>query len=101
MGVCKDIWGLFKEHLRAPCPICDHSNTTGNHIRVENLSIITQTIKKAIYIRVNKLFLNRNIGKFQLSPIWDEGTHCTWYTTPYSGQEVEGAHHVSTPHNIG
>ena len=33
--------------------------------------IITRNIKESIYIRVNNLTLNNNIGKFNLSHIWD------------------------------
>ena len=33
---------------------------------------LTRTIKKAMYIRVSDPFLNRNIGKYQLSNILDE-----------------------------
>ena len=32
---------------------------------------ITRLIKESIFIRVNNPTLNRNIGKFQLSHIWD------------------------------
>ena len=51
----------------------------GHCISVDNFSIvgrethnIIRTIKKAMYIRVNDLSLNRNFGKFQWPHIWDE-----------------------------
>ena len=33
---------------------------------------VKTTIKEALYIRVNNPSLNRNIGKYHLSHIWDE-----------------------------
>ena len=69
----------FREHMRAPSPIIDHHNTTGHEVSLDNFSVmgrkdnsIARNIKKAIFIRVNDPFLNRNIGKFQLPHIWDE-----------------------------
>ena len=69
----------YREHMRAPSPIMDHKNTTGHEVILDNFSIvgrednsIARNIKEAIFIRVNDPSLNRNIGKFQLSHIWDE-----------------------------
>ena len=69
----------FREHMRAPSPILDLQTITGHEVSLDNFSIvgredqnIVRTIKEAILIRVNDPFLNRNIGKFQLSQIWDE-----------------------------
>ena len=60
----------LKEHLRAPSPIYDHANTSGQHTKLDIFAIvgreshtITRTIKQAIFIRINDPFLNRNIGK--------------------------------------
>ena len=68
-----------KEHQKAPSPIYDHYNITGHNVTLENFSIVgredqnlIRTIKEAIYIRVNNPSLNRNIGKYHLSHIWDE-----------------------------
>ena len=36
---------------------------------------MTRAIKEAIYIRVSKPTLNRNIGKYSLSHIWDEALY--------------------------
>ena len=47
----------FKEHFKAPSPIYEHDNTTG----------------QVIYIRVNNPTLNRNVGKYNLPHIWDKG----------------------------
>ena len=33
---------------------------------------ISRTIQEAIYIRVNNPTLNRNVGKYNLSHIWDK-----------------------------
>ena len=69
----------FKEHLKAPSPIFDHSNTTGHQVSLENFSIVgreeqnlMRAIKEALYIRVNNPSLNRNVGKYHLPHIWDE-----------------------------
>ena len=68
----------YKEHLREPSPIQVHSLTTGHQFSQDNFSIIgregqdiTRLIKESIFISVNNPTLNRNIGKFQLSHIWD------------------------------
>ena len=68
----------YKEHLRTLSPNFDHSQTTGHLIKLESFSIvdresyaITRTIKEAMYIMVNDLPLNRNLGKYQQSHIWD------------------------------
>ena len=70
---------MFKEHLKAPSPIYDHYNT---QVIIPPLKIsvlwgggdqnLIRAIKEAIYINVNNPFLNRNIGKYHLPPIWDE-----------------------------
>ena len=69
----------FKEHQKPPSPIFDHFNTTGHSISVENFNIVgrqdqnlRRAIKEALYIRVNNPSLNRNVGKYHLSHIWDE-----------------------------
>ena len=69
----------FREHMRAPSPIHEHYNTTGHEVSLDNFSTVgrdnqsmTGTIREAMLIRVNDPSLNRNIGKYQLPPIWDE-----------------------------
>ena len=76
----------LKEHLRVPSPISDHTNTTGHHTKLDNFSIvgrelhtIARAIKEAMFIKVNGLSFNRNIGKYQLFHIWDE----VLLNTPY------------------
>ena len=56
----------FKEHLKHPSPIYDHSNITGHNTTLDNFSIVgredqnlMRLIKKAIYIRVNGPSLNK------------------------------------------
>ena len=68
----------YKEHLKAPSAIHHHSNQTGHTINQNNFQIIgrkghnlARNIKKSIYISVNNPTLNNNIGKFNLSHIWD------------------------------
>ena len=70
---------MFKEHLKAPSPIYDHSNTSGHTVTIDNFSIVgredknlIRTIIEALYIRVNNPSLDRNIGKYHLPHIWDE-----------------------------
>ena len=68
----------YKEHLKPPSAIHHHSNQTGHPTNQSNFQIIgreghnlTTNIKESIYIRVNNATLNHNIGKFNLSHIWD------------------------------
>ena len=69
----------FREHLKAPFPIIDHSNITGHNVTINNISIVgkedqnlMRTIKEALHIRVNDPSLNRNIGKYHQPHIWEE-----------------------------
>ena len=69
----------FKEHFKACSPICDHFNTTGHNITIENFNIVEREdqnlnrwIKEALFIRINNPSLNKNIGKYHLPHIWDE-----------------------------
>ena len=66
----------FKEHLKTPSPIYDHSNRSGHDVNTGNFSIVgredqnlIRTIKEALYIRVNNPSLNQNIGKYHLPHI--------------------------------
>ena len=68
----------YKEHLKAPSAIHHHSSQTGHPTSYNNFQIIgreghnlARNIKESIYIRVNNPTLNNNIGKFNLSHIWD------------------------------
>ena len=67
-----------KEHLKQPSPIHVHIQQTGHNIADNSFNIIGRveqgqgrTIKESIYIRVNNPTLNQNIGKYNLSHIWD------------------------------
>ena len=67
-----------KEYLKAPSPIFHHSTSTGHPLVLENFNIIhkevhshSRTIKEAMFICVNDPTLNRNLGKYQLLPVWD------------------------------
>ena len=60
-----------------PFPV-SKQNQTGHTTNQNNFQIIgreghnlTRNIKESIYIRVNNPTLNNNIGKFNLSHIWD------------------------------
>ena len=68
----------YKEHLKAPSAIHHHSSQTGHPTNHNNFQIIrreghnlARNIKESIYIRINNPTLNNNIGKFNLSHIWD------------------------------
>ena len=68
----------FKEHLKGPPPIHNHSHNTGHTTTQDNFHIIGRedygiaiTIKESTYIRDNNPTLNRNIGMFNLDHIWD------------------------------
>ena len=72
----------FKEHLKTPSPIHDHSTISGHNVTIDNFEIVgregqnlLRTIKEALYIRVNNPSLNKNIGKYHLPHIWDEVLH--------------------------
>ena len=69
----------FKEHLKGPSPIHDHTNISGHTVSIDDFSILARedqnllrTIKEDIYSRANNPSLNRNVGKFHLPHIWDE-----------------------------
>ena len=71
----------YKEHLKAPSAIHHHSSQTGHPTSHNDFQIIgreghnlARNIKESIYIRVNNPTLNNNIGKFNLSHIWDKNT---------------------------
>ena len=68
----------FKEQLKCPSPIHHHSSNTGHPTTQQNFQIIgreghglARNIKESIFIRVNNLTLNKNIGKFNLPLKWD------------------------------
>ena len=63
----------FKEHLKAPSPIHDHSNTSGHTTTLDNFKVVgreeqnlSRLIKESMYIRVNGPSLNKNISKYHL-----------------------------------
>ena len=67
----------FKEHLKEPSPIHNHSHNTGHTTTQDNFQIrgredhgIGRTFKESICIRVNNPILNKKIGKFNLHHIW-------------------------------
>ena len=69
----------FKEHLKAPSPIFDHSNISGHSTTFNNFTVVgreeqnlSRLIKESMFIRVNNPSLNKNIGKYHLPHIWDE-----------------------------
>ena len=69
----------FREHLKAPSPIHDHSNTSGHTTTLDNFKVVGREeqslfrlIKESMYIRVNGPSLNKNIGKYHLPHMWDE-----------------------------
>ena len=68
----------YKEHLKDPSPIHQHSNHTGHPTSHNNFQIIgreghslARNIKESIFIRVTNPTLNKNIGKLNLPYIWD------------------------------
>ena len=67
-----------KEHIKQPSPIHGHIQQTGHTITDNSFNIIgredwgqARTIKESFFIRVNNPSLNQNIGKYNLSHIWD------------------------------
>ena len=68
----------YKDQMKAPSAIHQHSSQTGHPTNHNNFQIIgreghnlARNIKESIYIRVINPTLNNNIGKFNLSHIWD------------------------------
>ena len=68
----------FKQHLKEPSPLHNHSNNTGHTTTQDKCQIvgredhrIAKTIKESIYIGVTNPTLNRNIGTFNLHHIQD------------------------------
>ena len=59
----------YKEHLKAPSPIHQHTSTTGHPVSPDCFTIVD---REAMYIKVNDPSLNRNLGKFLLPPVWDQ-----------------------------
>ena len=69
----------YREHLKAPSPIHDHSDISGHTTSLDNFSIVgreeqnlSRLIKESMYIRVNVPSQNKNIGKFHLPHLWNE-----------------------------
>ena len=67
-----------KEHLKQPSAIHTHIQQTGYNETEVSFNIIgredqgqARTIKESIFIMVNNPTLNQNIGKYNLSHIWD------------------------------
>ena len=68
----------YKEHLKDPSPIHQHSNHTDHPTSHNNFQIkgrnghsLARYIKESIFLRVNNHTLNRTIGKFNLAHTWD------------------------------
>ena len=68
----------YKKHLKGPSPIHVHIQESGHNTTSNNSNIIrredrdlAKTIKEAIYFRVNNQRLDRNVGKYNLSHLWD------------------------------
>ena len=68
----------YKEHFKEPSSIYEHSNILGHSTNLDNFTIIgrddyslARTIKESIYMTVNNLTLNRNVGKYNLHHILD------------------------------
>ena len=77
-GTSRTFGERYKEHLKALSAINHHSSNTGHLTNHNNFQItgregynLVRYIKESIYTRVNNPTLNNNIGKFNLSHIWD------------------------------
>ena len=89
----------YKEHLKGPSPIHVHIQQTGHNTTSNNFNIIVRedrdlarTINEAIYIRVNNPTLNRNVGKYNLSHLWD----IVLFNTPGLKIDSSQTHHTYT-----
>ena len=90
----------YKEHLKRPSPIHAHIQETGHNTMSNNFNIIgredrdrSRTIKEAIYIRVNNPTLNRNVGKYNPSHLWDR----VLFNTP--GLKIDSSQYPPHLHN--
>ena len=77
-GTSRGLGEHYREHLKEPSPIHVHSLHTSHQLNPDQFNIIgredqhlSRLIKESIYIRVNNPILNRNIGTFNLSHIWN------------------------------
>ena len=68
----------YKELLKEPSPIHTRKLQTVHSTNPDHFNILgredqdlTRLIKESVYVRVNKPTFNRNIGRFNLSHIWD------------------------------
>ena len=68
----------YREDLKEPSPIHAHSLHTDHQLNPDQFNIVgrenqdlSRLIKESIYIKVNNPTLNRNIGRINLSHIWD------------------------------
>ena len=99
----------YKEHLRTlppsmtmPIPWVIIPGWTTSPFWVGEAHNFARTIKKAMYIRINDPFLKRNVGKCQLSHIWDE----VLFSIPalhlsYSLQQLHFLTVLSSSHSLG
>ena len=77
-GDWQKCWWKVQGASQDPLPIFNHSQPTGDIIKLDNFIMsresqgITRTIREAMYIRVNDPSSNRNLGKYRLSYIWME-----------------------------
>ena len=78
---CEEEYIAESRNTRSPLPqFYDHCNTSGHKDNINNFTRVgredqnlTRAINKALFIKVNDPSLNRNIGKYHLPHIWDEG----------------------------
>ena len=77
-GNIQDPGGKIQGAPEGTLPIHVHNTQTGHNTTPDNFNIkgredhgLARTIKEYIYIQVNNLTLNRNIGKYNLHHIWD------------------------------
>ena len=84
----RTIGDRVKEHLSAPSPIHQHSNTTGHPVSPDCFTIVhrepqgnKRNIKEVMFIWVNDPLLDRNLGKYHLPHILE------FWTCPYINRQ--------------
>ena len=103
----QNLEGNVQEHLKAALPIYDLQSKTSHSTSVKDFNIVSRKehnlARYISHFRVNDPTLYRNIGKFNLPPVWDrvllnttglkvknnKNIKCTTLVPPITGSIVD------------